>query len=767
MSVGREIMRSEAMGTKVMKLAALVLLAAAAAAPARAQDGAKGAEGSPKAPHRGWQDLKLPPVRQFSAPKPVRREIDGMVVYLLEDHELPTIDLVAVVNARPGDEPREKAGLAAITGEVMRSGGIFAPSEGSDKSLAYEEPKLAKTGDEIDEQLESMAASAEVSIGTDQARAGCSALKENFPSALETLVAILERPAFREDKIALAKKQHKSAIARRNDDAAGIAHREFRRAMYGDENPYGWTEEVATIDAITRDELVRFHREHFRREATIVGVVGDFQTDDMAALIARAFAKYPKAQGGMTTLLSDPVDVPGRVLLVKKPDVNQSTIYMGHVGIQRRPDDPDYCAAVVADTILGRGGFAARLLQHVRTDLGLAYGVYSNLDAPYGHRGLFYMECQTKCTTTLQAINAMKKELEGLCTAEPSAEELRIAKESILQSLVFASESRKDVIERALRYEYYGFPQDYLEKFQAGIAAVTAADALRVAKKLLHPDRLTTLVVGNDATFDGSLESLGKVTVIDVKKPAFAKAAPAGAATTAAFTPEAKARAQAIINAAVEAHGGRAALERVKAIREKGTIKVGPMAVKIEALIAYPDRLKQTMQTPMGLVVQCCDGKRAWAQSPMGLQDAKESEAEQMRDNVAEGLVPTLLALADGKLEPTGLEEGSETETEGGKVHKFDVLRLGKRNLGFDRETHRLVIDVREVADSGAHITFGDYREVAGVLFAFEETAEKGPQSFTVALEEIVVNPEIPADAFARPAGPAAPEEGGGAGAGD
>jgi len=440
---------------------------------------------------------------------------NGIKVFLLEDHELPTVDVVLIVRAGENDLPalygegaRAKAGLASVAAEVMRTGGT-----------------AAKTGDELDEALDAMASSVEVSSGDDQTRVRLSCLAENLDATLAIFADVVKDPAFREDKLALAKRQRLGAIRRRNDNPAQVAGREFGRLMYGDANPLGWTEEAETIEGIVRDDLVLFYRAAFALDprTTWIGAVGDFDAGKMREKLDAAFGAGSKDEDVRRRAVSAPTDGfrgPGpRVYFVRKTDVNQATVLLGHPGIRRQPGDPDYPAAVIANFILGGGGFAGRLMQRVRTEMGLAYGCSSRLDAAFGHQGLFVMQGQTKSGSTLAMARAMRKELERLVSEPPSAEELRVAKQSILERLVFSFDRKSDVLDRALRNEFYGFPHDELETFQKGVAAVTADDVLRVAKKLLSPARLTALVVGNDADFDGKLEEMGPVEMIELKGP--------------------------------------------------------------------------------------------------------------------------------------------------------------------------------------------------------------------------------------------------------
>ena len=237
-----------------------------------------------KKPHEG---LVFPPLNQPQPPVAQRVELDnGMIIYLLEDHELPIVDISARIRTGAIYEPGDKIGLAAITGAVMRTGGT-----------------ASKTGDELDEILENLAASVEVGIGDDSGTASMSVLKEDLDTGLEILADVLMNPAFREDKIELEKVQHRSAIARRNDDPGSITSREFGKLIYGADSPYARTTEYDTINSITRDDLVAFHAKYFRPNNTILGVLGDFNSEEILGKIREAFKGW---QPGKSTCPTNP-----------------------------------------------------------------------------------------------------------------------------------------------------------------------------------------------------------------------------------------------------------------------------------------------------------------------------------------------------------------------------------------------------------------------------------------------------------------------------
>jgi len=504
-----------------LALAALSTLALAGAV-ALAQEAPAPAGGPAKTPpRRKWQDVAQPPLEAFPDPKPVTGTLrNGMKVFLLEDHELPTIDVTLLVRAGETDlaslfpgapeapfaKARAKAGLASIAGQLIRGGGT-----------------AAKTGEELDEELDAIAASVGTSAGDDQASAQLSCLSEHFDTLLGVFTEVVRRPALREERLNLMKRQRMGQIRRRDDNPAQLAGREFGRLLFGDASPFGWTEETATIESITRDDVALFYRSAFAAapEKALLGAVGDFDAKSMLAKLDAALGDWTAEKDAARAPVAVPREGfagPGpKVYFVKKTDVNQATVLLGHPGIQRRPGDADYPAAVVANAILGGGGFAARLMQRVRTEMGLAYGCSSRLDAALGRQGAFIMQGQTKSGSCLAMTKAMRKELERLVSEPPSADELRVAKQAILEKLVFSFDRKSDVLDRALRNEFWGFPQDELRVFQRGVAAVTAEDILRVSKKVMRPEALTTLVVGNDAEFDGKLETLGPVTTLEMQ----------------------------------------------------------------------------------------------------------------------------------------------------------------------------------------------------------------------------------------------------------
>jgi len=488
-------------GTKLAPLAAFaaatVLFAQSqpAAAPSRAT-----APSAPAPRVPSLKDLKFPPLGPIRIPDVAAVTLpNGMKLFLLEDHELPIVNGAARIRTGNLFDPPEKIGLATLTGTVMRTGGT-----------------QAKTGDQLDQELENVAASVEATIGETSGTVSFSALKENTDQVLNIFHDVLTGPQFRQARLDLAKTQLRSGIARRNDDAHGISEREFTNLVYGKDTPYGWEMEYATLDRVERQDLIDFYQRYFFPANVMLAVWGDFNTAEMQAKIEKAFAGWTVKQPPVPGFPKVRERAAPGVYLAVKTDVAQTFFAMGHLGGELR--DKDYPALEVMSDILG-GGFESRLFRRVRSRMGDAYEIGANWGANYDHPGLFQISGSTKSMSTVETLKAIREEVEKIRTAEVSDDELKTAKDTALNSLVFAFDTRAKTLGRLLTYEYFGYPKDFIQQYQKALAAVTKADVLRVAKQYLHPDDFTAVAAGNPQEFGQPLTALGPVKTLDLTIP--------------------------------------------------------------------------------------------------------------------------------------------------------------------------------------------------------------------------------------------------------
>jgi zinc protease len=495
-------MRVQLMATLLVVCCSAVTAQTGAQNPAQIS-AAKSAQ-RPAAPRPGvpgtWKQVPVPALREFKPQEPKRLELpNGLIIFLQEDHELPLIDGTIRIRGGSRDEAPAKVGMISIYGETWRTGGT-----------------KTRTGDQLDDFLESLAARVETSGSVDSTFLSWSSLREQFDQVFPVIVDLLQNPEFREDKIALAKRQIDSVISRRNDDIDEIAGREAAKLTYGAESPYARTPEYATIGAVTREDLLTWHQRTVVPTNMIIGIAGDFDSAAMEQKLRQAFSGLQRGERVPATQTTFKQPTPG-VYFVEKEDVNQSDISMVDLGIDRH--NPDYYAVVTMNEILG-GGFSSRLFEKIRTKEGLAYAVGGGVGSAFDHPGMLRIGMSTKSATTVKSIEALNAELNRLIKGGVTQAELKKAKDAILNSFIFEFDSKDKVLAERMRYEFYGYPPNFLELFRTGIEKVTTADVDRVAKKYVHPEKMAILVVGNSKDFDRSLSTLGKVTPIDVSIPA-------------------------------------------------------------------------------------------------------------------------------------------------------------------------------------------------------------------------------------------------------
>jgi predicted Zn-dependent peptidase len=690
-----------------MKLAALVALAATATwaqAPQPAPTKTAPAKVTLTAP--AYKTLKFGPPPPVKLPDiPTYTMPNGMRVYLLENHELPLVSGFVLVRTGNLFDPKDKIGLAEVTGTVMRSGGT-----------------KSKTGEQLDEQLENIAASVESNIGETSGRVGFSALRENVDEVLAVFQDVVMNAEFREDKIALVKQQLRSGISRRNDDAGDILGRNFAEIVYGRDNPYGWRMEYEHIDRIQRDDLIAFYKRYFFPANMMLAVQGDFKTDEMRAKLEKLFGTWNYKEEAVPPFPKVPEKTSPGVYLGVKNDVTQTSFALGHLGGILK--DPNFAALSVMSDILG-GGFSSRLFREVRTRQGLAYSVSGGWGANYNHPGLFQISGSTKSASTVDAIQAALKEINGIRTTEVTDQELDTAKQSVLNSFVFNFDSPTKTLSRMVTYDYYGYPKDFIFQYQKGVQAVTKADVLRVAKEYLKPEIIATVAVGKPADFGKALTTLGAVKELDLSIPD-PKQPAAPKADSASLT-----RGKELLQKAQQAVGGADKLAAVKDYTQSVQANInapqGAMAIKqTNQWIAGADAAyKQTQELPFGKVIAYSDGKTNWLSSPQGTMDMPPPVLRQMQGERMRSFVALLLADRNPQMTVSAVDANTITVTPaGGDSVRIDLdpatglpARYSYQSVGPQGPTNVMLMP-------------SDWREVNGIRLPHKFVIEQGGQKF-------------------------------------
>ena len=447
-----------------------------------------------------WEKIPIPKLHEFNPQQPKRIELkNGIVLFLQEDHELPFVSGAVLIPGGSRDVEPAKAGLIGIYGQAWRTSGT-----------------AKMDGDALDDLLEAKAAHIETEGDEDSTALSWDSLKGDADQVFSLALDLLLHPKFNAEKLELAQQQEATGIVRRNDDESAIAEREGEKLAYGPNSPYTRQPELATIGAITLDDLKAWHDRTIGGKL-IVGVSGDFDPVAMEAKLRAAFEGLPQAKPQAARHDVFPGPKPG-VFFIDKEDVNQSDVQIVGTGTDRR--NPDVPALEVMNQILG-GGFTSRLFQKVRTELGLAYEVGGGLSFAYDHPATFGVVVVTKSATTVEATKAAMTEIAGLTARPFTQEELDRGKDNLLSSFLFRYDTKEKVLAERERLEFYGYPADYLVTYKAALEKVTLADLDRVSKKYIQPEKYAVLVVGNGPEIKPGLDELkfGPVQTIDITIP--------------------------------------------------------------------------------------------------------------------------------------------------------------------------------------------------------------------------------------------------------
>lgn len=681
------------------------------------------------------KDLKYPALNKFEIPEPTKEVLDnGITIYLMEDHNLPLVNLRVIMN-KCGSylEPPHLVGLASMTGEVMRTGGTET-----------------MTGDEIDEQLEAIGASVETRMGAVSGSAGANALSEYSEKIISILADVLRHPVFDEDKIELAKSNQKSGISRRNDEPIPIAIREFRKLVYGANSPYARHTEYSTIDAVTRDDIVMFHKTFVQPNNIQIAVIGDFDKAEMMVLLKKYLGDWTRGEVELPPPPEVQYDFKQTVNYAPKTDLTQSTILMGHIG--GKMGDPDYAATIVMSAILGEG-FGSRMFINLRTKMGLAYAAGGSYSFNYDFHGVFISYIITKSETTAKAIGAMKEQIASMQTILPNETEMKLAKDGWLNSFIFNFDTKGEIIGRMMTYDYYGLPRDYLQTLKTKVENLTPEDIREVAKRKLNPDNLQMIVVGNAEDFDEPLATFGEVTTLDIEIPGPTQ-------DEFAATDEELARGREIFAKSADACGGPASFRDIKTVTYDAKITIttpqGGFTVDARSIEILPDKSAQIMTTPMGEQTSVNNGNEGWQGTGEQIQAMSASDVADFKKQ-QERELKLLFANADNpdfKIAAKGVEE-----FEGKQVERLNFLtNSGEQFTIFinpdDFMPAGMVYVGKTMAGVGKNtITYLAHTKVGAVTLPSSIKRDSGGMMLEIEISNFVINGTVDESIFVKPTG--------------
>jgi len=416
----------------------------------------------------------------IAAPAPLaERQVlqNGITLLVASRRALPIVTVNVTVQAGSLWEPEGQAGLANLTASLLTRG------------------TTTRTAAQIDEAVDFIGASLSSGADRDSSELDLTVLKKDLPKGLELLADVLLHPTFPEDEIARKVRELKAVLRKRQEDPGEVAREAFNELVFGT-HPYGRSLEgtEASLSAMRRDEIVRFYRDHYTPERTIVTVVGDVEPKEVGEQFRSFLKDWAKGERTVEKAVA-PRPLPEKVIVKKiGRSVTQANIVLGHQGIRR--ENPDFYALTVMNYILGGGGFSSRLVERIREEKGWAYDV-SSYFSPGLERGSFQVVLQTKNETAGPAVDEVLRELRRVLEQGVTDEELADAKAYLTGSFPLRLDTNNKLSGLISTVEYYKLGLDYADRYPGLIGAVTREDILRVARAYLSPDRYVLVVVAD------------------------------------------------------------------------------------------------------------------------------------------------------------------------------------------------------------------------------------------------------------------------------
>jgi zinc protease len=424
---------------------------------------------------------------------------NGADLIVSERHDLPLVSFtITFLGGANQYEPSGKRGAASFTAALL--------SEGT----------KTRDAEAISLTLQLLGTSIGASVGAESGSMSFVSTTASFQPTLEILTDLLVNPTFPEQGLERLRAQRLVALTQANAQPGAVGSHVFSRVLYGAGHPYGQRADETSLEAITRDDLMAFHRTYFQPGRAIVTVVGDVDPTTLKATLDNAFANWP-AGGERPAFSYPPAPEPRKrtIYLVDMPGSAQSVFSLGHPGPAR--DTPDFFALQVMNTMLG-GMFQSRLNANIREEKGYSYGVRSSFGFGNGP-GPFSAGGNIVTDKSDAALQEFMKELRGIQGERPiTDEELGMARNSLIQRLPGQFGAVAQINSAITTIYVQGLPENYYETYGRNIAAITRGDVLRVATQYIDLDRMAIVIVGDRTTIEEPLAKTGVAPIVHLDK---------------------------------------------------------------------------------------------------------------------------------------------------------------------------------------------------------------------------------------------------------
>jgi predicted Zn-dependent peptidase len=656
-------------------------------------------------------EIKFPPYE-------MQTFANGLQVIAVPHHEQPVVSLRLIVRAGAAQDPENRPGVAAMAAALLDQG------------------TKTKSAAQIASTIDSIGGALGTGSGPDMISITSIVMKDSLGLGLDLVADLAQHPAFAIEELERQRQQAISGMRVGYDDPEFLANAVFDRLVYG-LHPYGRPQSGTpeTVGALSRDDLVAFHRKWFGANNAILAIVGDVNADDAFAGAERAFGGWEKVDLPSPARVEPPVPT-RRLIVVDKPGAVQTEIRVGNVGPPRK--HADYTALDLASKILGGEG-ANRLHRVLRSERGLTYGASADFNA-LKESGELVAQTNTRSATTGETLRLIVDEMWRLLRDPVGDRELAGAQEYLPGSFPLTIETPSQIATHILNAVFFGLNLSDLQTFRERVNAVTAEDITRVARAYLHPDELTIVLVGDASAFVKQLPGAGfaKFDVIpaselDLLSPDLRRKA--GSTGGAAYLPAADLQppqrvtadaAKTLLDKAIAAKGGLGKLKAIRTVRADTTTTVraqtGRVTFPSTTWIEYPDHFRVDADMPGGKLAQVYAEGRYWVEDASGVKEMPENGRAPMQSAIEHDVIRLLVKASAGELVVR------EIDSDDPLLGAIEVSGRGMSPLSlYINRDNGLIEKARYVGAEGrSEEVYSDYRNVNGVQFAFHTVLKRG-----------------------------------------
>jgi zinc protease len=685
-------------------------------------------------------DVKFPPYA-------VKTLANGLQVVAVSHHEQPVVSLRLIIRAGAAQDPENRPGVAAMAATLLDQG------------------TTTRSAEQIADAIDSIGGALGTGAGSDLSFINAIVMKDSLNFGLDLVSDVAQHPAFAKEELERQRQQSLSGMRVSYDDPEFLANVVFDRLVYGF-HPYGRPQlgTPETLAALTREDLLAFHKKWFGANNAILAIVGDVNPEEAFAGAERAFGTWAKG----TAEPVKPIDPPPptrRLVVIDKPGAVQTEIRVGNIGIPRKHDD--FMALDLAAKVLGGEG-ANRLHRVLRSERGLTYGASADFNA-LKQSGDIVAQTNTRSETTGETLRLMIDEVWKMLRDRVGDRELEGAQEYLTGSFPLTIETPSQIALQILNAVFFGLNMNDLQTYRERVNAVSVDDVQRVARNYLHPDRLTIVLVGDASAFVKQLPGAGfdKFEVIpasdlDLSSPDLRRKStpgrggiqPVSYVVPGTITMDQQNNtAKTLLDKAIAAKGGLAKLQGIRTVRAEGTMTSqslkGPIPFPVVTSIEYPDRFRIDADMPGGKVAQVYADGRYWIEDARGVSELPPEARGPIQASVQRDIVRVLVKAGSGKLVVR------EIDSDEPSLGAIEVSGDGMTPLTlYINRDNGLIEKARYIAEpeGRSEEAYSDYRNVSGIQVPFHTVVRRaGLSPIERDLKTIRYNVPLPAGLFVKP----------------